>query len=112
ETGVANATVFDKAKQFLLVCQKNPADKRKQPLIRKDDTRPVYYDGGFYYSPIITAADKGKMDSADAKYQPYIRSYATATCDGLLGLLAAGYSVNDEQVKAAIKWLEDHPRLD
>ena len=38
-------------------------------------------------------------------------SYATATCDGLLALLAAGASREDERVQAALRWLRSHDAL-
>ncbi len=112
ESGVKEKEIFEKGKMFLFACQKNPADLRKQPGIEDDDSRKLFYDGGFYYSPIIVGGNKGDIDSAETDYQAYYRSYATATCDGVLALLAAGYSIDDEPLQSAFKWLEEHPRLD
>ena len=38
-------------------------------------------------------------------------SYATATADGLTGLLATGCNTNDRHVLMALEWLKDHPVL-
>ncbi len=43
---------------------------------------------------------------------PHFRSYATATCDGLLALLAAGVPRDNERVQSAVDWLERHPRIE
>ena len=91
---------------------------------RSDDTRPqpsdsgvarpagwrVPFDGGFYFSPVVLAANKGR--EATYEGQPYYCSYATATCEGVLALMAAGVNRDDERVLAAAKWLREHPRLD
>lgn len=67
-------------------------------------------DGGFYFSPIVHAANKGGETTIDGVR--YFRSYATATCDGVLALLACGASRDDERVQDAADWLRRHPRLD
>jgi hypothetical protein len=41
----------------------------------------------------------------------YFRSYATATCDGVLALLSAGVPRDDERVVHAIEWLRQHDDL-
>lgn len=66
-------------------------------------------DGGFYFSPVVLAANKGQ-DSHDPS--TVSRSYATATCDGALALLAAGCNLDDKRVAAARTWLIEHPRWD
>ncbi len=63
-------------------------------------------DGGFISSSVTLGTNKGRWDGVR------FHSYATATCDGLLALLAAGYSRNDAPVQAAYKWLKSHPGLD
>jgi hypothetical protein len=68
------------------------------------------FDGGFYFSPVVLAANKGGEETIDGK--SYFRSYATATCDGVLALLACGVRREDERIRAAAAWLEKHPRLD
>jgi hypothetical protein len=67
-------------------------------------------DGGFYFSPVVLAANKGGEETIDGK--SYFRSYATATCDGILALLACGVGRDDERIASAVRWLEKHPRLD
>jgi hypothetical protein len=69
------------------------------------------YDGGFHYAPLAVFANKGGFES-DSTGAPVYRSYATATCDGVLALLAAGVPASDERVRDAAAWLEAHPRLD
>ena len=69
------------------------------------------YDGGFYYSPVVHLANKGTVEKPTSD-DPVFGSYATATCDGLLALLAAGASVQSEAIKDAWRWLSDHPVLD
>ncbi|MFM9948933.1 MAG: prenyltransferase/squalene oxidase repeat-containing protein [Saprospiraceae bacterium] len=63
-------------------------------------------DGGFISSSVTLGTNKGRWDGAN------FHSYATATCDGLLALLAAGYSRNDAPVQAAFNWLKRYPELD
>jgi hypothetical protein len=48
----------------------------------------------------------------DDQPAPHFRSYATATCDGILALLAAGVPRGDERVSAAEAWLRRHSNLD
>jgi hypothetical protein len=40
------------------------------------------------------------------------RPYGTATCDGLLALLACGGGVTDQPIQKAVKWLVDRPSLE
>ncbi len=109
--GVQTDPVYRNARSFLKVVQKNPMDPRPQPGVDQLDSATKFYDGGFYYSPIITGANKGGRDEASKDYQAHYNSYATATCDGLLALLAAGYDKDSEPVRDAIHWLELHPVL-
>jgi hypothetical protein len=75
--------VNHRAQHFLRIVQKHPQ------ATRRADSTP--YDGGFYFSPVVPAANKGR-ESIDENGAPYFRSYATATCDGILALLAADRS--------------------
>ena len=106
ETGHSDSGTYKKAKVFLRLLQKHPLETRKQPLVTQGEKVQVDYDGGFYFSPNILDANK-----AGSENQSYFRSYATATCDGVLALLAAGYRRDDEPVQAAIQWLENRPDL-
>lgn len=63
-------------------------------------------DGGFISSSVTLGTNKGRWDGTN------FHSYATATCDGLLALLAAGSSRNDAPVQAAFQWLKRYPKLD
>src|SRR6478672_238308 len=68
---------------------------KKPPSPRASLTPP--FDGGFYFSPIVLTANKGR-EERDKRGMYYYRSYATATCDGLLALLACGVPRSDERV--------------
>lgn len=63
-------------------------------------------DGGFYFSTVVLDANKAGGDSEG------YHSYGTATADGLLALLALGYSPDDQRVEAAARWLVAHHRAD
>lgn len=114
EAGVQNAVMYNQAITFLRILQKHPSEQREQPHDRLDEKAvgKVRYDGGFYFSPIVLGANKGLQEPADAEHRPNFRSYATATCDGALALIAAGVSLTDERITAARNWLITHPVLD
>lgn len=112
--GLEEKSIFEKAVFFLKYTQKDPADSRPQPGLDSSHLKNEIYDGGFYYSPVVLAANKGKIELLD-KAKPalsFYRSYATATCDGLLSLLAIGKNTNDREVNNAIRWLTRHPKLE
>jgi hypothetical protein len=112
-SGLPSPEVLRRAESFLRVVQKHPDAVPQQPSLtpfEQTEPLPVPYDGGFYFSPVVLQANKGR-EAMDGK-RPYFRSYATATCDGLLALLAAGVPRDDERVTAAARWLREHPRLD
>jgi hypothetical protein len=56
--------------------------------------------------------NKGRHAPASQGRAAWFRSYATATCDGLLSLLAAGIEASDERVLAASQWLDGNAALD
>ena len=91
------------ATRFLRMVQKHPDDRRPQPPGGGEGT----YDGGFYASPVTLGVNKGGV-LPDGTF----RTYATATADGLIGLVEAGHSVDSEPVQAALRWLRDHPGWD
>jgi hypothetical protein len=109
------APTFARARSFLALVQKCPEAADRQPMVeqvsplscRRPPAPP--FDGGFYFSPVVAAANKGRIDD---KPEPHWRSYATATCDGLLALLAAGVAREDERVTAAVAWLDAHNDVD
>lgn len=99
--------IYRRAGEFLKLMQKHPAAAERQPTIEgfSRSTSQLPFDGGFYFSPVVLAANKGREELKDAKY---FRSYATATCDGILALLAAGVPRDDGRVVRAIDWLKAH----
>jgi hypothetical protein len=109
--GVDEQSVFARSESFLRLLQRHPDEKRPQPgtdpTVNTIDAKPGY-DGGFYFSPIVLVANKGRQSETGQQF----RSYATATCDGVLALLAAGVSSDDERVIAARNWLKRHPAWD
>lgn len=97
------------AQQFLRVLQKQSTALAVQPLSESAETiMSSPFDGGFYFSPVVLAANKGRFDEEEN----YWRSYATATCDGILALLAGGVPKDDERVTAAVGWLKKYTNLD
>jgi hypothetical protein len=110
--GTNRAEPYRSAAVFLRLVQKHPDDPREQPSLTPFSRReiiPVPYDGGFYFSPVVLQANKG---GEAVQGRPYFRSYASATCDGILALLAAGVAADDERIRSAAAWLARHPRLD
>lgn len=101
------------AESFLGLVQKHPADFRLQPGndtasdVKRLTPNGTCYDGGFYFSPIVLEANKGRLQRGTV--HRCFRSYATATCDGVLALLAAGVPTADERLQSATGWLLAHP---
>jgi hypothetical protein len=104
---VDSNTTFLKARDFLLLLQKHPSENRLQPADNQTDS--VHFDGGFYASSVTLGTNKGGV--LNEGESEYYASYATATCDGLLALLASGFSKNDKPVQSAYKWLTEHSEL-
>jgi squalene-hopene/tetraprenyl-beta-curcumene cyclase len=103
-----HAGVNRRAEAFLRVVQKHP-DAKALPLAH-GGTQPQSlppYDGGFYFSPVVLDANKGRQETSDSSATIY-RSYATATCDGILALLACGVPREDGRVVKAVEWLRAH----
>ena len=109
--GYKDSTTKAKAHTFLSILQKHPQDNRLHPGTDSTDKRRVPYDGGFYFSPVVLVANKGDQEPESNDFQKHYRSYATATCDGLLSLLALGFNEQSEPIQAAVQWLQDHPKL-
>jgi hypothetical protein len=109
--GLEDQAAFSRSEAFLRLLQRRPDETRPQPGTNPDG-EPVdseaAYDGGFYFSPIVLVANKGRQ----SENGQHFRSYATATCDGVLALLAAGVPSDDERVIAARDWLKRHPAWD
>ena len=100
----------EKTLYYFRLTQKHPTESRLHPT--KVSHRKIPYDGGFFSSPVTLSANKGGIVTEDSLEANYFRSYATATCDGVLGLLAAGQSVNEESVQIALRWLDENPKWD
>jgi hypothetical protein len=110
--GIAFPMSNDRAQEFLRIVQKHPKAAARQPHSSAIDSSAFVapYDGGFYFSPVVLAANKGREEIAEDG-APFFRSYATATCDGILALLAAGVPRDDERVVRAEEWLQAHDDL-
>jgi squalene-hopene/tetraprenyl-beta-curcumene cyclase len=113
EAGTQDSVLFERAQTFLRLMQRHPSERRPQPVphtLIGNVPALARFDGGFYFSPVVLDANKGAvgLDERGA----FHASYATATCDGLLALLAAGVPREDERVRAAVDWLARHARLD
>ncbi|GAA4457494.1 terpene cyclase/mutase family protein [Novipirellula rosea] len=103
--------IYSNAQHFLRLLQKHPSEPRPHPgdmsAVNLDPRAKGYlYDGGFYFSPLVIAANKGRMGQKNG--HTYLRSYATATCDGVIALLASGGDASDERVMSARAWLQQH----
>ncbi len=90
------ASSYKKALVFLARAQ-----KREHPS----------YDGGFFYSPVVFAANKGRL-TFDESDNPVHGSYATATCDGLLALLTADLPSTSQSAADAHTWLKERLNLE
>lgn len=113
DAGATPPALFERALVFLRLMQRHPSERRPHPTpleTRGSLAKAPRFDGGFFFSPIVLDANKGAL-LTDAQ-GPYHGSYATATCDGLLALLAAGLAKDDARVRAARDWLLGHERLD
>lgn len=97
EAGWNDTVAIRKATRFLRLLQKHPSH---------DQSPRDAFDGGFYFSPVVL--DQNKAGKDEYAY----RSYATATCGGVMALLASGESKESEYVLAAMKWLDANPTLD
>ncbi|MCB9933786.1 MAG: terpene cyclase/mutase family protein [Planctomycetes bacterium] len=109
-----DAETAARAQTFLRLLQRHPDEPRRQPEVPGETggAPADSFDGGFYFSPVDVAMNKGGHQPAAEGRAAWFRSYATATCDGLLSLLAAGVAADDRRVQVALTWLEDHPGLE
>jgi hypothetical protein len=106
---------FTRGELFLRVVQRHPKALAVPRLSARHGGQATHapYDGGFFFSPIVEQANKGRTEPAvDGSHAPYFRSYATATCDGVLALLACGISRTDVRVVKAMEWLQAHEDFD
>lgn len=103
EAGALDSTTEADALVFLRLLQKRPEETRPLPPGNVAADLSVY-DGGFHASPTVQGTNKGWIGTDGA-----FRSYATATADGLLALLAAGAAPDSAPVQDAHRWLRAHP---
>jgi len=96
-----------RAERFLALLQKSPKEKRSPlvPGFTNERTEQAPHDGGFFSSPNVAYANKGRTDVDPKTGQAFYRSYATATCDGILSLLALGIDKSDPRITSAARWL-------
>lgn len=100
-------SIYQNSQYFLSLLQKDTTDTRLHPS--GISSTKITYDGGFYASTVTVSTNKGKLTDEG---NPFYRSYATATADGLLALLATGVNPSDSRVQEAFQWLLDHPKLE
>jgi len=100
-------SVLALSQYFLSILQKNQKDPRPHPTGVTNDK--LKYDGGFFASTVTVSTNKGDITNGE---NPFYKSYATATADGLLALIASGVSTSDKRVQDAFQWLLDHPELE
>jgi len=106
--GHSNEETYRQATAFLQLHQKVPSDARVQAVL--GDSADAAYDGGFFASSAIPVVNKSTL-VAIREGTAIFTSYATATADGLLALLAAGHDQTDPHVVDAYRWLESHSQL-
>ena len=73
----------------------------KNGLVAMDTT-------GLFSSPTISYANKGRTAVDPKSGKPFFRSYSTATCDGILALLALDTSTDNRFLKDASEWLKNN----
>lgn len=116
EANKIDAEIKSRALCFLSLLQKSPKETRSPLIPTKSPITsgfiPPPYDGGFFSSPNVSYANKGRIAKDPLAGRPYYRSYATATCDGVLALLATGVPQTDDRVLDAVRWLERHSGWD
>ena len=62
-------------------------------------------DGGFFFAPGDPVRNKAGSAGHDAAGRERYHAYGSATCDGLLALLACGLPPTDPRIHAAVTWL-------
>lgn len=106
--GRSDSVTYRRADAFLSLHQKLSSDPRVRAVL--STAADTAYDGGFFASAAVPVVNKSTLIAIDGPTAIFT-SYATATADGLLALLAAGHDTGDSQVVDAYRWLENHPDL-
>jgi hypothetical protein len=100
--GLAAAGYMEEARRaesFLFQCQNFAIDR---------DQRERHDDGGFIFALGDPVRNKAGAAGQDSRGQRRYRSYGSATCDGLLALLALGHGPGTPRVATAFNWLRDN----
>ena len=95
-----------RSSQFLARLQKIKIEENSSSLGKW--SRDIGYDGGFFSSSTIPYANKGRTAVDPKSGKPFFRSYSTATCDGILALLALDTSTDNRFLKDASEWLKNN----
>jgi len=104
-SGHSNEETYRQALAYLRVHQKDPSDPRVQRVL--GDSAGAAFDGGFFASASVPVVNKSTLVAINGDIALF-SSYASATADGLLALLAAGQDRSEPSVAAAYRWLEEH----
>lgn len=95
--GVQAVTSLDRsaatAQPFIESCQNFSVERRD-----------AFDDGGFFFTPDDPIRNKAGVAGRE-NGRVRFHSYGSATCDGLLALIAAGASNDAPRVRAALRWL-------
>jgi len=109
EAGRLTDAARDDALEFLRTVQRRHDMKAALPTLPDAEGKPQPLladpDGGFVFSPVIITANKGRGPASDTG--GIYASYASATCDGLLALMAAGVKPDDPRMRDALAWLAE-----
>jgi squalene-hopene/tetraprenyl-beta-curcumene cyclase len=82
---------------FVSRCQNLESEHNTTPFAAKNP------DGGFYYTPAA-----GGESFAEKTPEGGLRSYASMTYAGLKSMIYAGLKPDDQRVKAAMRWIQQH----
>lgn len=82
--------------------------ERCQNYAHADFADSAYDDGGFFLSTTDAARNKAGESGTDPFGRSRMRSYGSATADGLRSLLLCGAAPDHPRVAAARRWLETH----
>lgn len=97
----ADDEAIQRALVFVSRCQNLESPHNTTPFATKNP------DGGFYYS-----AAAGGSSQAGNTETGGLRSYGSMTYAGLKSMIYAGVNRDDQRVKAALQWLQDHYTLE
>ncbi len=67
-------------------------------------------DGGFFFATDDPIRNKAGVAGRDVQGRTRLRSYGSATCDGLLALRGCGLAEDHPRVRAALAWIKRNAR--